>query len=66
MGFNLKTRKAKQAATGSYLYLSLKWRSCLQQSQNENELRAVSSHLIFLSSAGTKGVHHYCAVSIAN
>ena len=29
MGFNLK---AKQPATGSYLYLSPKWLSCLQES----------------------------------
>ena len=35
LGFNLKVRKAKQSVTGSYLYLSLKWRSCLQESQNE-------------------------------
>ena len=35
LGFNLKVRKAKQPVTGSYLYLSPKWRSCLQESQNE-------------------------------
>ena len=34
LGFNLKIRKAKHPAIGSYLDLSLKWRSCLQESQN--------------------------------
>lgn len=33
--FNLSARKAKEPATGFYLYHSLKWRSCLQKSQNE-------------------------------
>ena len=37
LGFNLEIRKAKQSATGSYLNLSLKWRPCLQESQNETE-----------------------------
>ena len=35
LGFNMKARRAKQPCTGSYLYLSLKWCSCLQESQNE-------------------------------
>ena len=29
LGFSLKVRKAKQPATGSYLYLSPEWQSCL-------------------------------------
>ena len=29
-------------------------------------LKPVSSHFIFLSRAGIKGVHHYCPVSMAN
>ena len=37
LGFNLKVRKAEQSVTGSDLYLSLKWRSCFQESQNEAE-----------------------------
>ena len=35
LGFNLKIQKAKQAVTGSYLDLSLKWQPCLLESQNE-------------------------------
>lgn len=35
MGFNLKTGKAKQPTTGSYVDLIQKWRSGLQQSQSE-------------------------------
>ena len=35
LGFNMKVSKAKQPATGCYLYLSLKWQSYLQESQNE-------------------------------
>ena len=35
LGSDLKVRKTKQPVTGSSLYLSLKWRSCLPESQNE-------------------------------
>ena len=35
LGFNLKVRKAKEPTSGYNLYLSLKWPSCLQESQNE-------------------------------
>lgn len=37
LGFNLQVRKAKQPVTGSCLYFSPKWWSCLQESQNETE-----------------------------
>ena len=55
LGFNLKARKAKQPATDSYLYLSPKWRPCLQESSEWDWLGAIFSCLIFLSSAGIKG-----------
>ena len=29
-------------------------------------LRTASSHFIFLSSSGIKGMHHYCLVSLTN
>ena len=64
--FKLKIRKPKWPPTDSYLYLKLKWailplgilrlRLCL---------RPVSSCLIFLSSAGIKGVPHHLA-SVTN
>ena len=37
MRFNLKIRKAKLPATDYYLYLSPKWQSRLQESQNETD-----------------------------
>ena len=67
LGFNLKTRKAKQSATGSYLCFSLKmvilppgiFRMRLS-------LKPVMSCFIFFFSPGIKGVHHYCLGSMAN
>ena len=54
----LKIWKAKQPAVTSYLHLNLKWRPCLQESQMRLHLGAVSPHLILLSRAGMKGMHH--------
>ena len=52
LGFNLKTRKAKQSATGSYDPASRNLRMRLR-------LRAVSSCFIMLSRAGIKDLHHW-------
>ena len=67
LGFNLKTRKAKQSATGSYLHLSQKI-VILPPGMHRIILRLkpISYHFIFVSTAGMNGVHHYCPVSIAN
>ena len=63
LGFNLKVRKAKEPATGSYLYLSPKWQSHLQESQNETASESCLLPFIILSRAGIKTVH--CLVSMA-
>ena len=65
--FELKIRKAKQPATGSYFYLRLKWVILLLQILRlRRRVRPVSSHFIFLSSAGIKGEHHHRPASMAN
>ena len=48
----LECQKSK-TAKGSYLYLSLKWWSFLQESQNET-VRVVAFTFIFFSSSGIK------------
>ena len=40
--------------------------SASKNPQNETKLKLVSSHFIFLSKAGIKGMPHYYMVSMAN
>ena len=59
LGFNLKTRKAKQPATGSHLNLHPKIVILLPGNLRiKLRLRAASSCFITLSRSGIKGVHH--------
>ena len=48
-----------QKNTDSYLYLSPNDDPASRNLKLKLCLRAFSSHLIFLSSAGIKGLHHY-------
>ena len=55
----MKIRKTKHLVTGTYLYITPKWAIMTPQNLRLS-LRPVSSHFIFLSSAGIKGMHHHC------
>ena len=60
LGFNLKIWKAKQPATGSYLYLRPKMGNPDSMNpQIETESETCLSCFRFLSSSGIKGEHHY-------
>ena len=67
LGFNLKIRKTKQPATGSYLNLGQKMVILpLQIFRLRLSVRPVSPCLTFLASAGIKGTYHLCPVSMAD
>ena len=67
LGFNLKTKKAKQSVTGSDLNLSQKMVILPPGSLRMRLwLRALCSCFIIISSSGIKGMHHYCLVSMVN